>query len=122
MYSTRQAATYVDMKFVTFVYHVNQGHVKEEYRLKGERMFNKAALDAFKKQYLSNAGMTKEQIAAKYGQKVTVVRGHLRRKALKPIAKNGGSLLYSAQDVARLAESLNWTEQTVTSNTDAVTT
>ena|SRR5688572_5318589 len=120
MYRTRQAAKYVGMKFSTFVYHIAEGHLKEKFRVRGERVFDKEILDTFKREYISDLGMNKEDIARVYGQEIPVVRGQLRRKQLEPIAKHGKSHRYSTVDVERLAKSLGWTKQIVDSDGDPV--
>lgn len=108
MYRTRQAAQYVGMNFSTFVYHVEKGHVQERGRVKGERLFERGQLDEFKQKYMSDAGVTKEDICARYGQGEGEVRGQLRRKRLKPIARSGRSFKYDAMQVHRMAVQLGW--------------
>lgn len=120
MYRTRQAAKYVGLKFTTFIYHIQEGHIREEYRIKGERVFSKDALDNFKKKHIADVGMTKEQIAERYQQEIPVVRGHLRRKNIQPIAKNGKSFIYTTKDIEALAQAVGWTEQTFLSDGNAV--
>lgn len=120
MYRTTQAAKYVGMKFSSFVYHIQEGHVKEDYRIKGERVFRKETLDAFKAKHAAVSGMTKEDIAAKYGQEIPVVRGHLRRKDVKPIAKTGKSFLYNPRDIEELARQVGWSEKVFKGDSNAV--
>lgn len=120
MYRTRQAAKYVGMNFNTFVYHVVNGHIREKGRIKGERVFEQSQLDAFKNKYMSAAGMTKEDICSVYEQEEGVVRGHLRRKKIKPIAKNGKSFMYDPRTIRNMAIQLGWIDGDVEGEVDDV--
>lgn len=95
IYSTREAAQYLEMEFSLFRYHLYEmRHIEPDYRIGRNLGFAQETLDTFKKMYRAE-GYTLKQAATYLGVEVSWLRHHIfNTKMLVADAKRGKKAIF----------------------------
>lgn len=95
IFSTKEAAKYLEMDFALFRYHLYEmKHLEPDYRVGNNLGFKKSTLDEFKRLYRSE-GYTVSQAALYLGVKVSWIRHHMfNTKLLVADAKRGRKAIF----------------------------
>lgn len=106
IFSTKEAARYLEMDFSLFRYHLYEmKHLEPDYRVGNNLGFSKETLDQFKAKYRSE-GFTVTQAALYLGVKVSWIRHHMfNTRLLVADAKRGRKAIFFKKtlEAARVA-------------------
>lgn len=96
------ATEYLGIPQSALGYHVQSGHIEPVAHVNGGPLFLRGQLDEFIKQHVRAEGLTKKEIAEKYGVSPSLVSYYQKTGRLTPVGKRGRAWVFSTSDAEGL--------------------